>query len=163
MNVSEYNEPEYKKFIKRCEEFQICSEIGNAGVIVAEHPVQRDTLYQIVVYGSLKIGKCFESEYVELQRGIHDVKKFVNQYTNFYTYEPFHIYGFNPRNDSEHWNAQEIKESFTCNRRGWLICFDGYPIVNEKELQRMDYALLEEGKECNIDIKDGLLGFFTRI
>lgn len=157
------NESEYKRSLKRCEEFLMCSEVGDSDVIVAEHSSVRDTLYQICLYGRIKVGKCFESEYLELKRGIHDVKKFKQQHTNFYSYEPFHIYGFNKLDDSEDWNATEIKESFTCNQRGWLICFDGYPIVNGKELKRMDYALLEDGKEYNVEIKNGLLGFFTRL
>jgi hypothetical protein len=156
-------ESKYKRFLKKCEEFLICSEIGGADVLISEHSYFRSTLYQICLYGGGKAGKCFDNEYTEFKRGINDVKKFKNQHTNFYSYEPFHIYGFNALNDSEDWNAEEIKESFICSQRGWLICFDGNPIVNEKELQRMDYALLEKGNNYDIDIKDGLLGFFTKV
>ena len=153
----------YKRSIKRCEEFLICSEVGGGDVIVAEHSFFRDTLYQICLYGGGKVGKCFDSDHIEFKRGINDVRKFRQQHTNFYSYEPFHIYGFNALNKSDDWVAEEVKGSFSCTQRGWLICFDGNPIVNENELQRMDYALLEERKECIIDIKDGLLGFFTRL
>lgn len=156
-------EPRYKRYLKKCEEFLICSEVGDGDVIVSEHSSYRNTLYQICLYGGGKVGKCFDNEYIEFKRGINDVKKFRQQHTNFYSYKPFHIYGFNALSPREDWDAVEINGSFTCIQRGWLICFDGNPIINEKELQRMDYALLEEGKECIIDIKDGLLGLFTQL
>jgi hypothetical protein len=156
-------EPRYKRFLKKCEEFLICSEVGDGDVIVAEHACYRDTLYQIIVYGTGKVCECFDNKEIEFKRGIIDVKKFRKKHTNFYSYEPFLIYGFNTLEDSHDWNVEEIKGSFTCNQRGWLICFDGHPIVNGKELKRMDYSLLEIQKDYNIDIKDGLLGFFYRI
>ena len=55
-----------------------------------------------------------------------------------------------------------MNESFEGNTRSYLICFDGRPIINGTELRRMDYAKLEN-KWYDIDIKDGVVGVFTRI
>lgn len=157
-------DPPYKRYIKKCEEFLICSEVGGSNVLVAEHSNVRYTLYQIVVYGSGKVCKCFDNSEVEVyKKGIVDVKKFRNEHTNFYSYEPFLIYGFNSLNTFDDWGANEIKGSFSPNCRGWIINFDGNPIINGKEFKRMDYSLLESKKEYDIDIKDGLLVFFYRI
>ena len=42
-----------KRYIKKCEEFSICSEIGDrAGLVFAEPADERRTLYQIAVKGS---------------------------------------------------------------------------------------------------------------
>ena len=54
------------------------------------------------------------------------------------------------------------KESFDGNDKSWLVCFDGRPVINGVELARMDYAKLEN-KYYNVDIKDGLVGVFTKI
>lgn len=156
-------EPQYKRYLKKCEEFLICSEVGQSDVLVSEHSSFRVTLYQIVIYGTGKICKCFDNQSIDIKRGIIDVKQFRNEHTNFYSYEPFLIYGFNSIDNSHDWDVKEIKESFTCDRRGWLINFDGNPVVNGKILERMDYSLLEVEKQYDIDIKDGLLGFFYRI
>jgi len=43
-----------------------------------------------------------------------------------------------------------------------LVCFDGRPVINGVELARMDYAKLEN-KHYNVDIKDGLVGVFTKL
>ena len=53
----------YTRFFKKCEEFSICSELGDSDCIVTEHTEERRTLYQIVVYGSGKVARPFESEY----------------------------------------------------------------------------------------------------
>jgi len=155
--------PRYKRYLKSCDnEFLLCSEIGESDVIVAEHSSLRDTLYQIIVSGTGRVGKCFDNEYLELSRGVFDVKKFRNEHTNFLSYEPFHMYGFNALDRNSDWEGEEIKESFTCKSKGYLICFDGHPVVNGKRLERLDYSLLKRGTFYNVDIKDGLLAFFYK-
>ena len=46
--------------------------------------------------------------------------------------------------------------------KSYLICFDGRPIINGIELRRMDFAKLEN-KWYDIDIKDGIVGVFTKL
>ena len=60
------------------------------------------------------------------------------------------------------WDGKLVNESFEGNTRSYLKCFDGRPIINGTELRRMDYAKLEN-KWYDIDIKDGVVGVFTRI
>ena len=52
------------RYHKKCEEFSICCEVGQAGVIVLEKSTERYTSYQIVVKGSGKMAKVFESDYI---------------------------------------------------------------------------------------------------
>ena len=42
------------RYNKKCEEFSICCEVGQSGVIVLEKSTERYTSYQIVVKGSGK-------------------------------------------------------------------------------------------------------------
>ena len=50
-----------------------------------------------------------------------------------------------------------VTESFD-GGKSWLICFDGNPIVNGKELSRWDYSKLED-KHYDVTINDGCIVF----
>ena len=52
-----------KQYIKKCGEFSVCSEVGEANVLFTEHADDRTTLYQIIVKGSGRVAKTFSSEY----------------------------------------------------------------------------------------------------
>ena len=43
------------RYHKKCEEFSICCEVGDKGVIFLENAEERRTLYQIIVRGSGKM------------------------------------------------------------------------------------------------------------
>tara|TARA_Y100001937_G_scaffold98140_1_gene133819 strand:+ start:748 stop:1224 length:477 start_codon:yes stop_codon:yes gene_type:complete len=155
-----------KRYLKKCEEFSICSEVGDsAGLVFAEPADERMTLYQIAVKGSGRLSNIFNSEYqVGDANGINfsSMKHYMGQHTIFESYEPFHIYGFNTLSKNQDWDGKLIKESFDGDDKSWLICFDGRPIINGVELIRMDYAKLET-KHYDVEIKDGLVGVFTKL
>ena len=47
-----------KSYIKKCEEFSICSQVGDsAGLVFVEPAVDRMTMYQIAVKGSGRLSK----------------------------------------------------------------------------------------------------------
>ena len=155
-----------KSYIKKCEEFSICSQVGDsAGLVFVEPAVDRMTMYQIAVKGSGRLSNIFNSEFeVGDANGINfsSMKHYIGQTTIFESYEPFLIYGFNTLDLKVDWDGKLVNESFEGNTRSYLICFDGRPIINGTELRRMDYAKLEN-KWYDIDIKDGVVGVFTRI
>ena len=55
-----------------------------------------------------------------------------------------------------------VKDNFTGNDKSWLVCFDGYPVVNGQDLKRWDYAKLDN-KEYEVNINDGVIGVFTKL
>ena len=144
-----------KSYIKKCEEFSICSQVGDsAGLVYVEPAVDRMTMYQIAVKGSGRLSSIFNSEFeVGDANGINfsSMKHYMGQTTIFESYEPFHIYGFNTLSKNQDWDGTLMNESF-----------DGRPVINGLELARMDYAKLEN-KHYNVDIKDGLVGVFTKL
>ena len=75
---------------------------------------------------------------------------------------PEATYGFNTLNKNQDWDGKLINESFEGDDKSWLVCFDGRPVINGLELARMDYAKLEN-KHYDVDIKDGLVGVFTKL
>ena len=94
-----------KSYIKKCEEFSICSQVGDsAGLVFVEPAVDRMTLYQIAVKGSGRLSSIFNSEFeVGDANGINfsSMKHYMGQTTIFESYEPFHIYGFNTLNKNQ--------------------------------------------------------------
>tara|TARA_B100000123_G_scaffold269242_1_gene245034 strand:- start:1291 stop:1770 length:480 start_codon:yes stop_codon:yes gene_type:complete len=154
-----------QRFFKRCEEFSVCSEFGEKGACVIEPAEERRTLYQIVIRGSGRMAKTFDSEYLEgdsKNKIMTDLRKFKGQDTIFEAYEDFHMFGFNTLTLGQNWDGKLISGSFMGNDEGWLICFDGEPVINGKELQALDYAKLEN-KWYNVDINDSVVGVFTKI
>ena len=155
-----------KSYLKKCEEFSICSQVGDsAGLVYVEPDVDRMTMYQIAVKGSGRLSSIFNSEFeVGDANGINfsSMKHYMGQTTIFESYEPFHIYGFNTLNKNQDWDGKLINESFDGDDKSWLVCFDGRPVINGLELARMDYAKLEN-KHYDVEIKDGLLGVFTKL
>ena len=155
-----------KSYLKKCEEFSICSQVGDsAGLVFVEPAVERMTMYQIAVKGSGRLSSIFNSEFeVGDANGINfsSMKHYMGQTTIFESYEPFHIYGFNTLNKNQDWDGKLIRKSFDGDDKSWLVCFDGRPVINGVELARMDYAKLEN-KYYDVDIKNGLVGVFTKI
>ena len=81
----------YTRYFKKCEEFSICEEVGDANVIGIEPAEERTTLYHIVVKGSGRVAKIFDSEYmVGDVNGVYfaDVKQFLGHHTIFESFEP---------------------------------------------------------------------------
>ena len=155
-----------KSYLKKCEEFSICSQVGDsAGLVYVEPAVDRMTMYQIAVKGSGRLSSIFNSEFeVGDANGINfsSMKHYMGQTTIFESYEPFHIYGFNTLSKNQDWDGKLIDKSFEGNYKSWLVCFDGRPVINGVELARMDYAKLEK-KHYDVNIKDGLVGVFTKL
>jgi len=162
--------PKYKRFLKKVDnEFAICAQIGDKGLTQVEYHNLRYTLYQYTVYGKGKYGVITDSgvkfeEHPDPFKRLLSTKDAMGKNTLFVADEDFHIIGFGSLDMNVDWDGKLVTESFVCdNDRSWMICFDGRPIVNEKELVMYDYAKLEVGKSYNIDIKDGALGVFRKI
>ena len=54
------------RYIKKCEEFYLCSEVGESDLLFTEKSEERNTLYQIIVKGSGKVGKIFDDKFTLL-------------------------------------------------------------------------------------------------
>ena len=155
----------YNRYFKKCEEFSICSEVGDANVIAIEEAKDRYSLYHIVVKGSGRVAKIFDNDYIVGDiNGVYfeDVKKFIGHHTIFESFEPVKMYGFNTLDLQQDWDGKLVKESFDGDDRSWLICFKGNPIINGKELKVMDYAKLEN-KHYDVTLNDAIVGVFTKL
>ena len=158
--------PQMKRLIKKCEEFYICAEYGDKNVIGVQYPGGRLTMYQYIVSGSTTFNlidgdKLIQETYTRDDELI-DVKKYLNDRLLVVAEEDLFMVGFNTLDRNVNWDGKLLKDNFTGNDKSWLVCFDGYPIVNGQELKRWDYAKLEN-KEYQVNIKDGVIGMFTKL
>ena len=154
-----------KRYFKKCSDFSLCCSIGDANEVHAEHSNERTTMYQIMIKGSGKIGIPFEDDSVATiatAPAFVDLKKYFGKHTIFHSTEPFIMYGFNTLEIDQLWDAKLVTESFRGNDCHRLVCFDGRPVINGVELERMDYAKLED-KDYDVQINDGLVGLFWKI
>lgn len=151
------------RFIKKCEEFHICCNISDGNNIISEHYDLGHVLYHIGVKGVGRVGVPFSLDYKKLDafsNNFVDVREWIDSHKIYVTDESSELYGFNSLDRNQDWDGKLIHESFTGNDRSWLICFNGKPIINNVEMQKMDYAKLEN-KFYDVDIKDAIVGIFT--
>ena len=154
-----------RRYFKKCEEFSICSEEGEANHIFAEHFDERRTLFQIMIKGSGRVAIPFRSEFVladAKKNRLINMKKYLGHHTIFESHEPFHIYGFNSLSVDQDWSGKLINESFDGDDKSYLICFKGNPIINGIKVESRDYAKLTN-KWYDVDINDSIVGVFTKL
>lgn len=150
------------RFFKKCEEFSICSEIAESGDYFFDGYPDNTTIFHICTKGSARLAKPFDGE-VDLlsNRELFDCRKYLYEQRIYQALEDLYIIGFNPLTPEQDWDGRLVTESFDGDSKSWLICFDGNPIVNGKELSRWDYSQLED-KHYDVTINDGCIGVFTK-
>ena len=153
------------RYSKKCEEFYLCSEVGEADVLFAETSNNRSTLYQIVIEGSGKVAKIFDSKFTVLDdkdNNFVDLREYMGHHTLFQSHTSFHIYGFNTLSSNDNWEGKSITDSFKGDEKSWLVCFKGEPVVNGVTMKTMEYAKLS-GKDYSVVLNDGIIGMFTKL
>ena len=157
--------PKIKRLIKKCEEFYICAEYGDKDAVGVEYS-GRFTMYQYIISGTTSFnlidGDKLIQERYSRENELIDVKKYLNDRLLVIAEQDMFMVGFNTLDRNVDWNGKLVKDNFIGDDKSWLICFDGYPIVNDQELKRWDYAKLEN-KEYNVIINDGVVGVFTKL
>ena len=153
------------RYHRKCDEFSICCEVGEAGVIFLENSFERKTLYQIIVRGSGRMSKTFDSEYIvgdSKNNNFLDLKKYMGFHTIFESTKPFLIYGFNTLDTQQDWDGKLISGSFNGDDKSYLICFYGNPIINGVKLESRNYAKLEN-KHYDVVLNNSITGVFTKL
>ena len=151
-----------KRFFKKCEEFSICSEIADSGDYFVDGYPDNTTMFHICTKGSVRLAKPFDGEIDILpNKELVDTRKYLYEQRIYQALEDLYIIGFNPLKPEQDWDGELIKNSFIGNIKSYLICFDGKPVVNGKEMKRWDYASLVN-KTYEVEINDGILALFTK-
>jgi len=158
-------------YVKKCGDFFIaCASQGIKGEVGLELAKDRNTIYQYIFYGSIKVAEPFSdsSKILDGKGGkLIDVKEFLRKTVVYEFLENTHTFGFNlARNSKDDWSGKLIEKNgtITVAKKSVLVCLDGSPVVNGKTLARYDYDELSTSKTYDIDLKtDGVLALFTQI
>ena len=123
-------------------------------------------MYQYIVSGSATFnlidGDRLIQETYTRDNELVDVKKYLNDRLLVVAEEDLFMVGFNTLDRNVDWDGKLVKSNFIGNDKSWLVCFDGHPTVNGQELNRWDYAKLEN-KEYKVNINDGVIGVFKKL
>ena len=154
--------PRYKHFFKRLDKFSVCAIKADPNWIGVERDVECLGAYHYVVHGRAKVGVPFKEEYFEVKS-----KDFFSMQHLFPTVmmdiqDDFYMIGFSALHGKEKWDGRLVTEpTVLVQKESHLICFDGNPIVNGKQLERFDYADLSPDRTYEINLNGGALGLFT--
>ena len=161
-----------RRATRHCEDFCLCIMVGKKGEVVAENPDDRFTLYQYNIYGGGKAGVMFEEGYIESEsRVLMDLRQHVRKKVIFEATDDFFTVGFNTLDKDQNWEGRLVKENETIldldyirelEKETFLICFDGKPIVNNKQMKRYDYARIDLSKDYVVSLNNGTLGLFFK-
>ena len=163
-----------KRFYRKCDEFALCVNIGKKDYVTIENPKDRFTIFQYNIYGGRRAGEMFKDGYIESKVGeLMDVSEHVNKYVIFHATEDFFTIGFNTNDKNQGWEGRLLTESQLdlsklvtpeiTNKRYFILCLNGKPIVNGKKLKRYDYSEVYQTKVYDIKYNDGVIGLFTKL
>lgn len=158
------NDPKCKRFHRKCDEFSLCVNIGEAEYVIAEHSNERYCVFYYVIKGRGKIGKLFDANYILAEpKKMYDVQSLMNDSIAFQALEDFHLIGFNTLDKSIKWGCKELDENNkTINlslENNILLCLNGTMKINNKSIKRYDYVSLESNVTYNIDINSDTEAF----
>jgi hypothetical protein len=175
MKLTQLNVPRYKRNLKKCEDFILCVNSGDAGYIGSEHPNLIYTLYLYGISGKGKIG-IIEGNYVDWINfdssvsELLDVKEHIrkNSYGVMIAETDFYYIGFNTLDKNVDWDGRLISKeesSITIDKpNSYFVCLNGEVTINDKEFKRFDYASVIVGNEYNIDVgENSALGLFSKL
>lgn len=155
------------KYFKKCEEFYICGSKNKKKEVFAESGDKSLTLFQIIVKGRGRLITTFDTTTIDGGQGdIVDCKSMMGKdrvlVSDKNSEDYYEVYGFNPLDPSEDWDAKKITSSFKGDSNSWIICFDGSATINGKIVKKFDYAKLED-KDYEVKVGDAFLGVFTKL
>ena len=161
-----------RRAVRHCEHFSLCVNVGKKGHVIAEDPRERFTIYQYNIYGGGKAGVMFEEGYIESQVGVlMDLRPHIHKKVIFEATEDFFTIGFNTLDKNQNWEGRLVNKNETkldlnyireLEKETFLICFDGKPLVNNKQMKRYDYAAINLSKDYDIKLNNGVLGLFFK-
>ena len=161
-----------RRFYRQGNDFSLCVNIGKEDYVLAEHPSNTNTIFYYVIKGLGKLGKLFSEDFVTIKMGdFVDVRDTLHDYRTFHSLEDFHLVGFNTLEKNQNWEGRLIQDDEEIlnlnlvrdlNKQTFILCLDGSPQVNGKNLKRYEYSKLNLDKNYKINLNDGVLGFFYK-
>jgi len=161
-----------RRFHRIGNDFTLCVNIGKKDYVLAENPIDSNTIFYYGIKGIGKLGTMFSEDYVLVEEGeLVDVRSYLHKFRIFHSQEDFHLVGFNTLEKGQNWEGRLIKSDEEVldlhvirelYKISFLVCFDGKPIVNDKTMKRYEYARLDVSKEYKVNLNGGALGLFYK-
>tara|TARA_B100000287_G_scaffold305387_1_gene288627 strand:- start:574 stop:1074 length:501 start_codon:yes stop_codon:yes gene_type:complete len=161
-----------RRFHRIGNDFTLCVNIGKKDYVLAENPIDSNTIFYYGIKGIGKLGTMFSEDYVLVKEGeFVDVRSYLHKFRIFHSQEDFHLVGFNTLEKGQNWEGRLIKSDEEVldlhvirelHKISFLVCFDGKPIVNDKTMKRYEYARLDVSKEYKVNLNGGALGLFYK-
>ena len=96
-----------KRYLKRCEEFILCAELGGKDFIGIERSKFRYTLYQYFIHGAASFYELSDdgivSRTIGKEKQLVNVKKYFNKNTILQDHDDFYVAGFSPLDNNDDW------------------------------------------------------------
>ena len=156
--------PSCKHYYKKLEKFSVCGLRAEKGWIGIEPESELYGMYHYVYSGSSKIGIPFKEEsFTVCANQFFSMKEYLHSHLMMEILEDFYMIGFNTLDKNQDWEGRLVTENILrVEKESQLICFDGNPIINGKELTRFDYSEIYPNKDYEITT-EGVLGLFTKL
>ena len=161
-----------RRFYRESGDFALCVNIGKKDYVLAENPIDSNTIFYYGVKGIGKLGTMFSDDYIIVKEGqLVDVRSYLHKFRIFHSLEDFHLVGFNTLEKGQSWEGRLINDDekiLDLNvmrdlyRHIFIVCFNGKPKVNDKTMKRYEYAKIDLNKQYNINLDGGVLGMFYR-
>ena len=161
-----------RRFYRVGSEFSLCVNIGKKGYVLAEHPDDTNTIYYYGIKGIGKLGTMFSEDYIRIKKGdFCDVRHYLHKFRIFYAEEDFHLVGFNTLEKGQNWEGRLVKNDETTldlnyikqlRKPSFLVCFDGKPLVNGRVMKRYQYSQLDNDRQYDVELNEGVLGLFYK-
>lgn len=159
-----------RRFYRVGNDFSLCVNIGKKDYVLAEHPVDSNTIYYYGIKGIGKLGTMFSEDYIMVNEGdFVDVRDYLHKFRMFHAQEDFHLVGFNTLDKQQNWEGRLVRQDELIldlklirdlQRSPFLVCLNGKPIVNGRNMRRYEYSQLDSGKEYSVELNQGALGLF---
>lgn len=179
--LKDFKIPNYKRVLKKCDDFILCVNSGDAGYLGAGHPNLNYTLYMYTLKGKSIVhritkgdgeyGVPFKYEYIiydSPEGKLIDLSNYLDSYGFFEALEDFYYIGFNTLDKNIKWDGRLIEKNETelviDKPNSYFVCLNDSAIINGKEFKRFDYAPLTVEKKYNIEFSDNCaLGLFNKL
>ena len=99
-----------RRFYRESGEFSLCVNIGKKDYVLAENPIDSNTIFYYGIKGIGKLGTMF-SEYHVLVREWEfvDVRSYLHKFRIFHSLEDFHLVGFNTLEKGKNCEGRLVK------------------------------------------------------
>ena len=147
-----------RRFYRESGEFSLCVNIGKKDYVLAENPIDSNTIFYYGIKGIGKLGTMFSEDHVLVREGeFVDVRSYLHKFRIFHSQEDFHLVGFNTLEKGQNWEGRLVKSEETVIDLGRKMklnssYFEKLKVNWESMINSMKKPIPEEWNELNLSL-----------